>query len=512
MAKFSGKAARPNVQAPMRTTGKTTSTYEGGVGYERDGKTQLFLLAVGNMVRQGTFYESASDRDGRFKSLAHQVTSEDPEWVRGFIPYLRNTMQMRSASVVLAAHYTAAGGEKPRGVIDSAMSRADEPAEFLAYWAQEYGKNFPMPVKRGVGDAAVRLYNEYSALKYDGQSRAWRMGDVIELTHAKPEDDKQSALFKYLLDTRHKREDIQFSSDLTLIHDWTVAHQIPVVSRRAYLEKNGAPRGLTWESLSGWLQGPMDAKAWEAIIPRMGFMALLRNLRNFEEAGISKDSEQYVRDVLSDAEAVAKSRQFPIRFYSAWKATDSLTFARELEDALEMSLQNVPELSGRTLVMVDCSGSMNDYQSDRSQVQRWELAAVFGMALAKAQKGRADVVLYSDTDIRFDPSKSILKSLDEVRRQPLWRGTMTWQSVSRNYNGQNRIVILTDEQAHDSRSRLMQIPQQVPIYTFNLGGYRAAHTFQGEKGSYVFGGLTDAGFRMIKSIDDLQSGTWPWES
>lgn len=509
MAKFSGKTARPNVKSPMRTTGKTTTTYEGGLGFERDAKTQLFLLAVSNMVRQGTFYESASDRDNRFKALAHQVTSEDPEWVRNFIPYLRNTMQMRSASVVLAAHYTAAGGEKPRAVIDSAITRADEPAEFLAFWAQEYGKNFPQPVKRGVGDAATRLYNERNALKYDGQSRAWRMGDVIELTHAKPLGTWQSSLFKYLLDTRHKREKIEYTpEELPEIHAWNLANALPVNVRREHLRKNGIPAGMTWESLSGWLQGPMDAEAWEAVIPQMGYMALLRNLRNFEDAGISKDSVQFVRDKLADAEEVARSRQFPIRFYSAWKATDSLTWARELEDALELSLQNVPELSGRTLVLIDVSGSMTDRQSERSDIDRWEIAAVFGVALAKAQKGRADTVLFETFSQRFDLSRSVLKSVDAIRSS-VGGGTNTWQAVSDNYDNHDRIVILTDEQAHSSR--LVQIGE-TPIYTFNLAGYRYAHAPQGEKGSYVFGGLTDAGFRMIEALDNLKNTSWPWEA
>jgi hypothetical protein len=72
--------------------------------------------------------------------------------------------------------------------------------------------------------------------------------------------------------------------------------------------------GWSWERLSGWLPGGMDAAAWEAVIPQMGFMALLRNLRNFDEAKISDSARKYVVDKLSDPEEVAKSRQFPFRF------------------------------------------------------------------------------------------------------------------------------------------------------------------------------------------------------
>ena len=52
------------------------------------------------------------------------------------------------------------------------------------------------------------------------------------------------------------------------------------------------------------------------------------------------------------------ARQFPIRFLSAFKEAPSLRWAWPLEQALQHSLANVPQLPGRTLVLVDVSGSM----------------------------------------------------------------------------------------------------------------------------------------------------------
>src|SRR4051812_44125643 len=100
MSKFADKTAPKT--APVRSTGRTARTYEGAVGYERDAKSELFLLAVSNMVGENTFYESAKNRDARFQNLVVQVTNEDPEWVARFVPYLRNEMRMRSAAVVMA--------------------------------------------------------------------------------------------------------------------------------------------------------------------------------------------------------------------------------------------------------------------------------------------------------------------------------------------------------------------------------------------------------------------------
>ncbi len=160
---------------------------------------------MSNFVSETTFYESASDRDDRFEQLVAKVSAEDPDWVRRMIPWLRNEAQMRSVSLVAAAEYVKAGGELGRQVVSAALQRADEPAELLAYWHQRHGRRVPKPVKRGVADAVVRLYNERAALKYDGHAKAWRMADVIELVHPEPKDAKQSALFKYLLDKRRDR-------------------------------------------------------------------------------------------------------------------------------------------------------------------------------------------------------------------------------------------------------------------------------------------------------------------
>jgi hypothetical protein len=180
-------------------------THEGGAGYVRDVKGELFLLAVTNLAGEDTFYEDGDTRDERFRTLVHLATQDDPDCVARLVPWLRGTANLRSAPVVAAVEYVRAGGPHGRRVIDSALQRADEPAEVLAYYTSRYGRALPQPVKRGVADAARRLYTERAALRYYGASRAWRMADVLELCHVRPRDEAQSALFRWLLDRRHGR-------------------------------------------------------------------------------------------------------------------------------------------------------------------------------------------------------------------------------------------------------------------------------------------------------------------
>jgi TROVE domain len=87
---------------------------------------------------------------------------------------------------------------------------------------------------------------------------------------------------------------------------------LPVDERRAAPDPARLrSAGMTWEAVAGWLQGPMDAAAWTALIPTMGYVALLRNLRNFDEAGVPDDVASTVAARLAGPEQVARSTDEP---------------------------------------------------------------------------------------------------------------------------------------------------------------------------------------------------------
>lgn len=529
MPKFSGsKAPKPNVIAPMRTVTKSgdpdTVTFEGGAGWSKDDKTALFSLAVSNMVSEKTYYEEGGARDKRFVDLTRKVAKSDPEWLARFIPYLRDTMNMRSASVVMAVEAVRAllgtkHGVNLRSMIDSAVVRADEPAEILGYYAAEHGRNYPMPIKRGVADAVRRVYNERSALKYDGLSRDFRMGDVIELTHPEPSDTRQSDVFKYLLDRRHNAEWPESGyPNLPIIQKTHEIDLIPVEQRRELLISGGIDpfkgSGFTWERVSGWINGPMDAPVWEAIIPQMGYMALLRNLRNFEQAGISKEKVDFVRAKLTNPEEVARSRQFPFRFLSAYLNVNSVLWDEAVETALDLSTQNVPEFPGKTLVLVDVSGSMQMAISEKSKVQRYQIAAVLGASIAA--KNNVDLVPYATrwTTIDVPRGSSILKvtkKLDEVAKNGrLEHGTETWAAMKASYKNHDRVINISDMQAFGGYGSHPDSFVTCPIYNFDVGGYGQTNMAVGEKGRYEFAGFNDQAFKAMKIIEEKKGADWPF--
>ncbi len=525
MSRFNVRTAKARFASRVTSTGRVLRTFEGGRGHERDARSELFLLAVANFVSQQTFYESGADRDDRFRTLVRELAVSDPEWTAGLLGWLRGEGNLRTAAVVGAAEYVqarldagATEGPSNRRVVDSVLQRPDEPGELLAYWTATYGRNVPKPVKRGIADAVQRLYTGKALLKYDTASKGYRFGDILNLVHAAPDPAKpwQGELFAYALDRRHNPDTaVPPASSRTL-----VAHrelmELPVEQRREVVTSDGgaerlAAAGMTWEALAGWLQGPMDRAAWEAVIPSMGPMALLRNLRNFDEAGVSDEVAARVAARISDPAEVARSRQFPFRYLAAYQHAPSLRWAYPLEQALGHSLGNVPALPGRTLVLVDRSGSMfSSRLSDRSRLNRADAAAIFGTALA-LRAADADLVEFGTTSRRIDfgRGESVLKVLERFGDLG---GTDTTSAVRAHYRGQDRVLIVTDEQYAYNRhgGPTEQVPAHVPVYTWNLAGYRAGHGPSGGANRHTFGGLSDAAFRMVPLLESARDADWPW--
>jgi hypothetical protein len=516
VAKFSRAARTVGAVGPTATL-EPRPTHEGGVGWEKDAKTALFTLAVTNMVGETTFYESANTRDQRYRELVRQVAVEDPAWVAAFIPWLRNHAHMRSASIVTALEYVVAqptvttDATRCRRVVDSAMARADEPAEALGYWLSTYGRKIPKPVRRGIADGAARLYTETSYLKYDSSSNNVRMRDVLNLCHP---DRGNFGLYKHILDRSygHFRPMESDLDELGLVQlaNAYLFDRVPPHERRQVLRSGGPglllAAGVTWERLSGWLPDGMDAEAWETVIPTMGYMAMLRNLRNFEKANISKTVADIVSTRLADPDQVARSRQFPYRFWSAWANSGTMTYGPALEAAMNYAAANVPVLDGTTLVAIDTSASMGACVSARSQVRNVEIGAVFAASLAA--RNNVDVMIYADEGRRIALPLSILRATEHVESLigAVGHGTRTWSSVESCYRNQDRIVVFTDMQDHPAASVL---PDR-PIYVWDLAGYNATNLQLGPD-RYLFGGFSDASLALIGLLEAGRDACWPWE-
>jgi TROVE domain len=527
LSKFNTSTARPAAGRGPVTAQPTPSgrTHEGGAGYAHDAKSELFLLAVANFVGENTFYEQAGDRDRRYADLVHVVAATDPQWTGRLLRWLRTNANMRSASLVgaLEAAKAMLAGDIPgaRQIVDSVLQRADEPGEALAYWTATYGRAVPKPVKRGIADAVARLYTQRSLLKYDTGSHAFRFADVIDLVHPTPAADKpwQGDLFAHALDRRHGR-DTDIPPSLTMLTANGALRRGAADDPSVLLDSDALARaGMTWEDVLSLAGSMLDkARLWTALIPTMGYMALLRNLRNFDEAGVSDEVAAQVAAKLADPAEVARSRQFPYRFLAAYEQAPSLRWGQALDAALQASLANLPPLAGRSLILVDTSSSMTSRGfSARSTMSPVKAAAVFGVALA-ARGEHVDLHGFADGVFRHTVGKgaSVIREVDRfiARVGEVGHGTRIAESIKATLRGHDRVFVISDMQtfapgAHTGNVTEV-VPHGTPLYGFNLGGYRHTAFDAGTANRIEFGGLTDATFRMIPLIEAGRNGDWPF--
>lgn len=506
-----------------QTTGPAVN-HEQADAFVKDAKSQLYTLMCTGFHGEDTFYEGAGERDKRLRALVAQCTVEDDHWTSGLIRWARGTANIRTGSLVAAVEFgraapsTVFGGR--RAMIGQICQRADEPAEILAYWLGNYGRPIPAWLKRGLADAAVRLYTPRNAVKWDSSRSAWRMGDVVEMCHPRPKNLEQGILFERLIAARHGRERLAVVPEIAEYEHW--------IAMGAPLDQ--LPAVATWENVAG--QRAMDAAAWEAIIPKMGYMALLRNIRNFEQAGVSRAALDTVASTLVHPDNVAKSRQLPYRFWSAWKHSGTMLFGPTLESALEFSTANIQPLGGRSLVMVDCSGSMTSPMSGKSKMTRAEAAGLFGAALYVKDAG-VDLYLYDSQLYEVGlPRTSVLRVMNGLRFSggATYTWTLTQEAWTRGFSKYrdvrgglpyNRIIIITDEQAYGradawrwggitgKQNDSSWVPANVPVYSWDLAGHKTT-SFELGRGRYQFAGLNDASFGVIGLLESGQSGRWPW--
>lgn len=544
MSRFNTPATRtPAPGGPIKTVNPSTVTALGGIGYRYDDVSQLILLAANNMVGQETFHEKADDRDQRFIDLAQKVTREHPELVVKMLPWMRSQMRMRTSSIIAAAEAahilsgnsrpqqmvftkTAPGAPRPaavqataREVVANTLQRADEPGEFMAYWVSRFGQKVPHGVKRGVGDAILRLYNQRAALKYDAKTDGrWSMGGVIEYCGHKPDSVEQRRLFDWLVTKAKGRSSAaEIPQELSMIRANQELRRQALTSPELLLHPTRlSMAGVNWEDAIPQAvgSGVSPGAAWSAIIPAMNVMALLRNLRKFDDVGITSAAVEAAVNKLQNPLDVMRSRVLPMRIWQAYRQSVSDRWKWPLQQALDAALVNVPNLPGRTLILVDTSGSMNSRLSAKSDVLRWDTAVLFALAVAR-RCDAVDVVSFSTNTKGFPAVKgeTVLQGMTRWQRGGfnLNHGTSTAAAVRKHFLNHDRVIILTDEQARDGEV-FASVPASTMCITFNLAGYKVGHAAVGSPRRVTIGGLSDAAFQLLPVLELAGRGMWPWDA
>jgi len=387
-------------------------THEGAPAKVITPEQALRRSVLSCMLWEGEFYEDGVQIAGRIQELVPRVAAER---VAALAVEARERMKLRHAPLLLvremARHAT------HRGLVAETLARviqrADELSEFVAiYWA---GGRQPLSaqVKKGLA-AAFGKFDEYALAKYN-RAGAVRLRDVLFLSHARPVDGAQAALWKRLAE-----------NELATPDTWEVA-------------LSAAGRGEGGE-------GSEKRQAWERLLAerKLGAMALLRNLRNLHAAGVSEDL------VLAALAELKTDRVLPFRFLAA--ARNAPQWETALEAAMFRALEGWAEkLTGHTVLLVDVSGSMETTLSRRSEMRRTD--AAYGLAILLREIAEKVTIYTFSNQVVLVPSRRGMALRDALDKSQAHLGTYLGAALEKVETdcrkGYERLVVITDEQSHD---------------------------------------------------------------
>jgi TROVE domain len=374
-------------------------THEGGPAKSISPALQLRRSVMACLLWENQFYEDGVEIAGRIQELVPKVK---PEIVAAMAVEARGGMKLRHAPLLLVREM--ARQKEHRALVASTLEqviqRADELAEFVAIYWKDGKTPLSAQVKKGLA-RAFQKFDEYQLAKYD-RSGPIRLRDVLFLCHAKPCDEEQTALWKRLIEGKLATPD-------------------------------------TWEvALSS---GGNEREAWERLLGerKLGALALLRNLRNMKAADVDEAL------VLAAIEGMSTNRVLPFRFLAA--ARHVPLWEEPLERAMLSSLARQEKLPGRTVLLVDVSGSMTYALSQRSEMLRTD--AAYGLAiLLREICEKATVYTFSNDLVEVPPRRGFALR-DALDASQSHGGTYLGKALEKIREKYDRIIVITDEQAHD---------------------------------------------------------------
>jgi 60 kDa SS-A/Ro ribonucleoprotein len=397
------------------------------------GKTaQLQRLLNACLLWEDGFYSNGQDVATLMRSLVREVPAEK---CAELAIKAREEQKLRHAPLLIVYEMTLASKAHKELVGETlarVIQRPDEITEFVAIYYKLGGGKRPLSkqVKKGLA-AAFNKFTEYQLAKYN-RDKDIKLADVLALVHAKPKDKEQGLLFAKLANKDRLPKETKFA-------------KFKVANTYRALAKNftGLKTPDTWEvALSG---GADKKETFERLIAEgnLGGLAMLRNLRNMQEAGVS---DAVIKQGLAQMNT---ERILPFRFISAAKYAPK--FESHLETAMFKCLDSHAKLPGKTVLLVDISGSMDAAISRKSDLQRVDAAVALGMLLREVCE---DVVVYSfSNDAVLVPTRRGFALAEAVKKSQGHGGTYlggACQTVAKREGDADRVIVITDEQSHDS--------------------------------------------------------------
>jgi len=405
-----GKMLRAKLDAP---THNSVGTKVPSISPEK----QLLRLTLASMLWEKQFYLDGNSHAELIAALVKQVS---PEFTSALAFQARSMFKLRHIPLLLTREL-ARNGKLKAATLAAVIQRADEMSEFLSIYWKDGKTPLSNQVKKGLAQAFTG-FNEYQLAKYDKNSAAVSLRDVMFLTHAKPQNDAQAAMFKRVANQELKTPDT-WETQLS----------------------SGADKAETFARL-------MTEK-------KLGALAFLRNLRNMVNAGVDESS------IRRYANQIDVTKVLPFRYLAAARIVPQ--FEDMLESMMLRSLAGMEKLPGKTILMVDVSGSMFGTKvSEKSDLDRFDAAAALAM-LCKEVCEEVEIYTFSEHAVRVAP-RSGFALREALLTSQRHGGTNLGASLQQiSTSPRDRIIVFTDEQSYDSPTT----PGCDKAYILNVAAY-----------------------------------------
>ncbi len=465
-----------NATATIKITNK-----DGHIAYSMNDRSKLVTQVLTSFFNEKKFY---GDNSAEMQETIKRVIQTDPAFVSNLSVFARRVFNMRSVAHVLVGYLAHEESGKPfvKKTVKGVTLRGDDATEILSFYLATFGKPIPNALRKGL-EQVFSTFDEYTLAKYKGEGKGVKMRDLLCLCRPAPKDDEQSAMWKRLLEG-------------TL--------ETPV-TWETQLSANGNNKE-TWENL-------IDSG-------KVGYMALLRNLRNIIKA--NPKNIEAVYSLIETPDAVKRSKQLPFRFLSAYKFIAEVAGSRAfdaLENAVEASIHNMPHLPGTTVIAVDTSGSMSRPVSEKSDMRCCEIGMLLGLI---ANKMCDNSIFYTfDTAIRkYAVSRRNGLLYTAVKESRAGGGTdmaLPFEKMIEDHVNADRIIVISDNMCNSGvtywNSKTVQsladeyrkkTGNNIWIHAIDLQGY-GTQQFNGPK-TNIIAGWSEKVFDFI-SIAEQGEGT-----
>jgi len=387
----------------------------------------LRRVTLANLLFESNYYQSSDEIMIQIESLVQKI---NPEKVIDLAIECRFEQKLRHTPLwllLLVNQYHK--GYSIKNALAKIANRPDMLMDFLGMIEVRYGKIKPLskPIKKGIA-AAFDNYDEYQIAKYKKNNMEVSLVDVVNLVHPKPTQKNSEALKKLITGTLEPAN--------------------------------------TWETALS--SGANKKETFERMIEEnsLGSLAILRNLRNMTESGITR---QNIKKAISQ---VNSQWLTPLNFLAAQRIVPE--FTEDINEAMKKCFASI-KIKGTTILAIDVSGSMGGITSKFSDFTRLDLA--FSMAALGSYMFEDLILVFTagDDGSRKGAHKiwsnskglGIFNDYNILRSELGQGGIFTYQLCewlkSKGYaKDADRLVVISDSQDIDVSAGIKNKPDTTP--------------------------------------------------